>query len=96
MRGYLGEAVIGEVKGPDAALRFIRAYGQIDGDHHKAWVLDQVARVLLGTPVILKEAKWENGEREIRFKTGEPSRKYIKWASLMASDGHGYDVGIPP
>ena len=26
----------------DLALR----YGQIDGDHHKAWVIDQVVRLL--------------------------------------------------
>jgi hypothetical protein len=30
------------------ALDLIRRYGGIDGDHHKAWVLDQVARLLAG------------------------------------------------
>lgn len=29
----------------DCAIR----YGQIDGDHHKAWVIDQVVRMLSGT-----------------------------------------------
>lgn len=28
------------------ALEIIMAYGGTDGDHHKAWVIDQVARVL--------------------------------------------------
>jgi hypothetical protein len=23
------------------------SYGQIDGDHHKAWVIDQIARLIL-------------------------------------------------
>lgn len=23
-------------------------YGQIDGDHHKAWVIDQIIRILTG------------------------------------------------
>ena len=32
----------------DAALNCILSYGQIDGGHHKAWVIDQVARALLG------------------------------------------------
>lgn len=30
------------------ALDTIFRYGQIDGDHHKAWVIDQVVRKLLG------------------------------------------------
>ena len=30
------------------ALEIIFDYSQIDGSHHKAWVIDQVARVLLG------------------------------------------------
>ena len=30
------------------ALDLIVRYGGIDGDHHKAWVLDQIARVLAG------------------------------------------------
>lgn len=29
------------------ALSIIFQYGQIQGDHHKAWVLDQVVRILL-------------------------------------------------
>ena len=30
------------------ALDLIEQYGGIDGAHHKDWVLDQVARILLG------------------------------------------------
>jgi hypothetical protein len=32
-----------------AALGLAVRYGQIDGDHHKAWVIDQMCRALLGT-----------------------------------------------
>ncbi len=32
----------------DKALGMILQYGQIDGSHHKAWVLDQVVRILTG------------------------------------------------
>ena len=30
------------------ALRFADAYGTIDGDHHKTWVIDQMVRALTG------------------------------------------------
>lgn len=33
----------------DAAMAFAESYGHIDGDHHKAWVIDQMVRALLGT-----------------------------------------------
>jgi hypothetical protein len=33
----------------DAALEIALQYGQIDGAHHKAWVIDQMCRALLGT-----------------------------------------------
>ena len=29
------------------AMRIIEDFGGIDGEHHKAWVIDQVARALL-------------------------------------------------
>lgn len=31
-----------------AALGLARAFAGIDGDHHKAWVIDQMVRVLTG------------------------------------------------
>lgn len=31
-----------------AALEIACRFGQIDGDHHKAWVIDQMCRALLG------------------------------------------------
>lgn len=30
------------------ALLIAYRYGQIEGDHHKAWVIDQMVRALLG------------------------------------------------
>lgn len=32
----------------EAAVNVLIRYGQIPGDHHKAWVIDQVLRLLLG------------------------------------------------
>lgn len=32
----------------EAVLGLFQNYGQIDGSHHKAWVIDRAARILLG------------------------------------------------
>lgn len=32
----------------DKALDIALQYGQTDGEHHKAWVIDQIVRVLAG------------------------------------------------
>jgi hypothetical protein len=33
-----------------SALHFARTYGQIQGDHHRAWVIEQITAVLEGRP----------------------------------------------
>lgn len=84
MQGYLGEFDTDEGKDltrEQWALKYIMYYGGIDGAHHKAWVLDQVARILHGTPVICKEARWDNGHAELRFTTGEPTQSYRDWVA---------------
>lgn len=103
MNGYLGE-----FEAPDGgmdqrmwALYYIGTYGQTEGDHHKAWVLDQVARILLGTPVIAKVARWEDGQKELRVHTGEPSQLYYEWVKDMCDgeDGpntYSYQCGVAP
>lgn len=75
------------------AMRMITKYGGYDGAHHKNWVIDQVARILLETPII------EDG---LDFNTGEPSKKYLDWVNSLLGekiDGeyeYGYDEGMPP
>lgn len=111
-RKFLGEETLTSLVGtpyegftPTAwAMRFIEAYGGIDGDHHKTWVLDQVARILKGTPVEVRLARWDDGFSEYRFSTAaEPSSEYREWAHSMlgkqGEDGeyeYDYDVGIAP
>lgn len=34
---------------PEHALRILIQYGQIDGGHHKTWVIDQAVRLLAGS-----------------------------------------------
>lgn len=67
----------------DWAIYYITAYGSIDGEHHKTWVMDQVVRILKGTPVIVKEARWGEGYitefTEYRVDLGEPSQEYHDW-----------------
>lgn len=108
MEGYLGETIV-DVKDTefkdftpaDWAMYYIEGYGQIDGDHHKLWTLDQIARILKGTKVIVKIAKWNNGHSEYRIDLEEESKEYTEWVKEMMSgeDGeftYGYDTGIAP
>jgi hypothetical protein len=58
-----------------AALEIASTYGQVEGDHHKAWVIDQMVRALTGEsyelwvqiyqmptdPDALFENEWETG-----------------------------------
>jgi hypothetical protein len=108
MEGYLGETKTKikdtKYKGykkSDWARYFIEQYGQYDGGHHKQWTMDQVMRILLGTKVKIKIARWSNGQFEHRVSLGEPSNKYKNWVIEMKDgedgpDTYGYDEGIAP
>lgn len=82
------------------ALLFIEKYGQTDGDHHKLWVLDQVARICHGTPVRFRMARWNDGTEELRFSTEEPaSAAYYSWVKAMRGadqEEYAYDIGVAP
>jgi hypothetical protein len=83
----------------DFILYFIEYYGQFDGGQHKAWVLDQVARIAKDTKVIIKEARWADGYKEIRIFLDEPSQEYLDWVKEMKgdpNDPYDYDEGIAP
>ena len=107
---YLGETPIALADSPykdhtpaDLALLMMEKYGQIDGAHHKAWVLDQVARCLKGCPIVdLRVARWDDQPDEVRFEIGE-NAAYLEWVDAMKGavgpDGHreyDYDEGIAP
>ncbi len=104
MEGYLGNFAtdVGKDKTPQQwAIDWIALWGGFDGEHHKDWVLDQVARILHGTPVIVEEARWENGHTELRYSTGEPTEAYHEWVADIRNgeDGpetYGYSTGIAP
>lgn len=105
MREYLGETDVTDQHPVDpvkTALEMIFAYGQIDGEHHKAWVLDRVARILLNAPVTIKEARWSDGNTELR-KTVGTSEAYERWVAEYCLDeetgdpeGYEYNAGVAP
>jgi len=113
MEGYLGEFDVDIKDTPyatytpnDWVMEYLFRYSQIDGSHHKQWVLDQTARILKGTKVIIKLAKWSNGEQEYRFWLDEPTQEYLDWVKLYRGDWvkneyhegyeYSYDEGIAP
>lgn len=104
MSEYLGEFDVNlndtpyaDYEPSDWALEYITMYGQIDGSHHKDWVLDQVVRILKGTNVIVKEARWSDGFSEYRIELDEPSEEYEEFIEEYENDGeYSWDTGIAP
>lgn len=113
MAKFLGETIINDLKGTpfegykqkDWALHYIGGYGQIDGGHHKAWALDQVARILHGTKVRVSIAKWDDGTEEYRYDlVDKPTPAYSKWVKEMKGEydeeedlyEYSYDDGTAP
>jgi len=99
MSVYLGEKVIDTHTTKYAMYSrldwinfWFKQYQYIDGEHHKTWLIDQIARILKGTPIILKIAEWSGGKKEERFSLGEPPQKYWDW---IKNDSE-YDFGIAP
>ena len=56
----------------ETALSFAWQYAQIDGAHHKMWVIDQMVRALCGSQE--KYAEWV----EV-YETPLTSEEYYKW-----------------
>jgi hypothetical protein len=86
----------------DWILEYVERYGQYDGAHHKQWVLDQIARIVKGTKVIVNLAKWDDGTEEYRITLDEPSKEYIDWVETMRGNlvddeyEYDYDEGTAP
>lgn len=55
------------------ALSVARNHGGIDGDHHKAWVIDQMVRVLVGDDYdawVADACDGEDGPETYEWDTG--------------------------
>lgn len=102
----LANEVYPDITPSECAMMMIECYGGIDGAHHKSWVIDQVARILCGTPVLVTMYHYEDelGEfshTEHRFSTDTPSEQYNQWVVDSCTDSDGelawdYDCGIAP
>lgn len=60
-----------------AAIDLIVRYGQIDGEHHKTWVLDQVLRKLAGSKkaydkIVRDSCAGEDGPDTYSWDVGTP------------------------
>jgi len=106
MKSFLGETVLdiqntnySTYSSQDWVMLWIEMYGQIDGSHHKAWLIDQISRILKGTKVIVKVAKWDDGQQEERFILDEPSSEYNQWVETFYDEDfetNPYYKGIAP
>ncbi len=59
----------------DRALHHLIRYGQTDGDHHKAWVIDQAVRILAGRSydkLIRESCAGEDGPMTYEWDEGIP------------------------
>lgn len=95
MEKYLGEKLVNQedveefknFTSSDWSMYFIESYGQIEGEWHKSWVLDQVARILKGTPIIIHKAEWSDGSYEYRVNISkETSDAYKQWRVEMLGE----------
>lgn len=113
---YLGEEIVElqshsifkDYEKEDWVLKWLELYGGFDGEHHKIWLQDQIARIIHGTEVIVKVATWgEDGFVDIaeyQYSLGEPPLSYHNWVLDMRgnydeeNDEYDYDysVGIAP
>lgn len=58
-----------ETEGTEQALDCAFRYGQIQGDHHRAWVIDQMVRALTGAKYSGWVKEYEN-DGEYGWDTG--------------------------
>lgn len=108
MDGYLGDTKINWKEHPefkdmtqqDWALRIAYHYAQTDGSHHKAWVIDQMVRILNGAEIKVVQAEWDDGYTEIRWTVGtsDEYQKWVKKYEMEDGDPNAYewDTGISP
>ncbi len=86
MTKFLGETVVPVEQSPfagfntnDWILYFLERWGSVDGAHHKADLLDQIAQIAHGTAVEIRRAKWSSGKGEWRVSLPDPSSAYKAW-----------------
>ncbi|MDO8584685.1 MAG: hypothetical protein Q7R85_01010 [bacterium] len=86
----------------DKALKIAVESGGVDGEHHKAWVIDQMVRELTGCPTVQRKSPfpWADGKKHVIDTLGE-SKEYLKLVreAREGEDGpktYDWDTGIAP
>ena len=85
----------------ELALQIAQQHGQTDGAHHKAWVIDQIVRVLTGCPVVPRVGTDYQGTAYMYNALGE-SPEYHAFITAYRGDEDGtetygeWDEGIAP
>lgn len=74
--------------------------GQVDGEHHKAWVIDQMVRALTGCPPVTETAQLADGYPYTYIAQGE-SEEYQRFIAKYKAgeDGpetYSWEEGIAP
>lgn len=82
------------------ALAVAMQYGSIDGDHHKAWVIDQMVRALTDCPVVTKQAL-DCNRKPYSYKALGESEAYMEWVEAACDGDEGpntytWTIGTPP
>lgn len=80
--------------------------GQIDGAHHKLWVIDQIVRALTGCPMVMKTNPYGStpdgkGFMAIQYEGQGESEEYIEFIRAYkdgddGADTYSWDEGIAP
>jgi outer membrane protein assembly factor BamB len=77
-------------------------YGQTDGDHHKAWVIDQMVRHLTGCPTVIGHGISSGDGTPYIYDTLGKSEDYLEFVRVYSYDeAEGeeiweWDEGIAP
>jgi hypothetical protein len=99
MPKYLGEEILNieeteykDYTKNDWILLFLEKYGLVEGTWSKNWLMDTIAQLANDTKIIIKLAKWDDGQEEYRFELDNPSNKYIKWLELFNEEDEDYGI----
>ncbi len=82
------------------ALKIAVEHGDTDGDHHKAWVIDQMVRALTGCPMVMKQAE-DCRHRPYAYEAQGESAEYVDLVrgARVGEDGpytYDWNTGIAP
>jgi hypothetical protein len=81
------------------ALEFAKS-GQVDGEHHKAWAIDQMVRALTGCPMVTRTAI-DHRYQPYEYKAQGESEEYQRFIAeyRAGEDGpntYSWEEGIAP